>query len=202
MILKPFWEKEYLSSERFAFGSPSLEVKAFSKLIPKNSRILDLGCGDGRNALYLAKKGFVVDCVDISENGIDKINKLSEEINVEINTFICDVKNFEYKEKYEMIIAHGLLQFIDRQYQQSIIENIKQHTKENGFNIISVFTDEEPAPEDLKEIMVGVFKKGEIKEYYKNWKIRLFESKKFHDEHDGGIKHYHSSDKLVVQKKI
>ena len=48
--------------------------------------------------------------------------------------------------------------------------------------------------------MVGVFKNEEIKNYYKEWDIKLFESKKFNDEHDNGIKHYHVLNKIVAKK--
>ncbi|MBQ3498465.1 MAG: hypothetical protein IJA87_04965 [Clostridia bacterium] len=77
---------------------------------------------------------------------------------------------------------------------------LKKWTKANGYNIIALFTDEEPVPEDLKDVMVGVFKNGEIKEYYYDWEIKLFENKKFNDEHENGIKHCHALNKIVAQK--
>lgn len=200
--MEPFWEKEYLNNSEFVFGEPSTEVKLYSEFLPTHSRILDLGCGDGRNALYLASQGFFVDCVDVSKNAIDKINLLIKKPNIKINTVLCDVKSFEYTCDYDMIIAHGLLQFIDKKHQSVVIKDMKQHTKKNGYNIISVFTDELPIPDDLKDIMVGIFKEEEIKEYYSDWDIELFESKKFHDEHEYGIKHYHASNKIVAKKHI
>ena len=48
--------------------------------------------------------------------------------------------------------------------------------------------------------MVGVFKNEEIKDYYTNWKTLMFENKKFHDEHENGIKHLHAMNKLMVKK--
>ena len=54
----------------------------------------------------------------------------------------------------------------------------------NGYHVIALFTDEEPIPDDLKDVMVGVFKNEEIKDYYINWKTLMFENKKFHDEHE------------------
>ena len=44
------------------------------------------------------------------------------------------------------------------------------------------------------------FKNEEIKDYYTNWKTLMFENKKFHDEHENGIKHLHAMNKLVVKK--
>ena len=48
--------------------------------------------------------------------------------------------------------------------------------------------------------MIGVFRSGEIRDYYKDWEIRWFESRKFSDEHENGVKHCHAMEKIVAQK--
>ncbi len=198
--MKPFWENEYLNKEKSTFGNPSKDVEDIVPYLSKDARILDVGCGDGRHSLYLAKSGFKVDAFDISTNAIDKLNYLKGKYKLNINTYICDVLDFEFKYKYDLIIVHGVLQFIKKEKQPIVIDLLKKWTKANGYNIIALFTDEEPVPEDLKDVMVGVFKNGEIKEYYYDWEIKLFENKKFNDEHENGIKHCHALNKIVAQK--
>ena len=198
----PFWEKEYLNIEKSTFGNPSKEVEDIVSLLPEKAKILDVGCGDGRHSLYLASFGFQVDAFDISENAISKINCLKEQNNLNINTYVCDVLDFQFKYKYDLIIVHGVLQFIKREKQPKIIELLKNWTEVNGYHIIALFTDEEPVPEDLKDVMVGVFKNGEIKDYYSEWEIRMFESYKFNDEHENGLKHCHALNKIVAKKIV
>lgn len=196
----PFWEEEYLNLRKSTFGNPSKEVRDIVPFLNKNAKILDVGCGDGRHTLYLASLGFHVDAFDISENGIKKIEHLKEVNNFDINTSVCDVLDFDFKDRYDLIIIHGVLQFIEREKQPKIIELLKKWTNNNGYHIIALFTDGEPVPDDLKDVMVGVFKEGEIKDYYNDWNIVMFESTKFHDEHDNGIKHYHAMNKIIVRK--
>lgn len=74
--MKPFWEDEYLNKEKSTFGNPSKEVKEFVPYLKKDAKILDVGCGDGRHALYLASLGFQVDAFDLSKNAIEKIDYL------------------------------------------------------------------------------------------------------------------------------
>ena len=199
-IMKPFWENEYLNKEKSTFGSPSQEVVDIVPFLNKCARILDVGCGDGRHSLYLAGLGFQVDAFDISTNAIEKIEYLKERSNLNINTYVCDVLDFNFKNKYDLIIIHGVLQFIEREKQPIILESLKKWTNVNGYHIVALFTDEEPVPEDLRDVMIGVFKNEEIKEYYNEWEIKLFESKKFSDEHENGIKHCHAMNKIVVKK--
>ena len=200
--MKPFWENEYLNKEKSTFGNPSKEVEDIVSLLPKGAKILDVGCGDGRHSLYLATLGFQVDAFDISESAINKIDYLKEQNNLNINTYMCDVLEFEFKYKYDLIIVHGVLQFIEREKQTEIIELLKNWTEVNGYHIVALFTDEEPVPEDLKDVMVGAFKNEEIKDYYSEWEIRMFESYKFNDEHENGIKHCHALNKVVAKKVV
>ncbi len=132
--MKPFWENEYLNKEKSVFGNPSKEVEEIVPLLPKEARILDVGCGDGRHSLYLAGLGFRVDAFDISKNAIDKINYLKECNHVDINTYLCDVSEFEFKYKYDLIILHGVLQFIEREKQPGIMDLLKNWTKVSGKN--------------------------------------------------------------------
>jgi len=70
---KPFWEESYKRPgklDTFGDGKPSeLVVKAVATL-PKGITALDLGCGEGRNTVYLASLGFKTYAADISESGI------------------------------------------------------------------------------------------------------------------------------------
>lgn len=202
IVMKPFWESEYLDREKSTFGNQSKEVEDIVPHLKKGARILDVGCGDGRHSLYLANLGFQVDAFDISENAINKLNYLKEISNLSINTFVCDILNFDFKYSYDLIIVHGVLQFVEKTKQALVIDLLKKWTNNNGYHIVALFTDGEPIPPDLKDVMIGVFKEEEIKEYYKDWQTVMFESYKFHDEHENGIKHCHAVNKIVAQKTV
>lgn len=120
--MKPFWENEYLNKEKSTFGNPSKEVEDIVPFLNKGARILDVGCGDGRHAIYLSGLGFEVDAFDISKNAIEKLDYLKEHKNLNISTYVCDALDFDFKYKYDLIIIHGVLQFIERKKQPKILE--------------------------------------------------------------------------------
>ncbi|MBR4878809.1 MAG: methyltransferase domain-containing protein [Clostridia bacterium] len=198
--MKPFWEEEYLNIKRSVFGKQSKEVEEIVPLLKKDARILDAGCGDGRHAAYLASLGFCVDAFDISENAVNKLKFIKEKDRLNINIWVCDMDDFEFMYEYDLIIVHGVLQYIAKEKQQGIIEKLKRYTAQGGYNIIAVFTDEEPIPDDLKDAMVGVFREGEIKKYYADWETVMFQSYKFNDEHENGLKHCHALNKIIAKK--
>ena len=198
---QPFWESNYKASDSTnTFGPASPEIVDLSKKLTTGSRILDIGCGDGRHALFLAKKGFEVTAIDISTAGINKLSKLAIRSGVSINTQVLDMRQFEFTNSYDAIIAHGCLHLIPRVDWSRLLIRIKEYTNNFGFNIIVVFTNKLPAPEDLRPFHIGLFKEEELYDFYQDWKIIESRSYILEDEHPGGIRHQHPINKLVAQK--
>ncbi|SPS02922.1 hypothetical protein CBM2634_U490002 [Cupriavidus taiwanensis] len=55
-----FWEKGYSDTKVWTMGGPSVEVFEIEQFLPRNSTVIDIGCGEGRNALFLALRGHKV----------------------------------------------------------------------------------------------------------------------------------------------
>lgn len=201
-MTQPFWEKTYADLNTTTFGEPSQEIKAVAANLPKGAKVLDLGCGEGRNALFLAECGFDVTAVDISILGIRKLNALANERNLKIHTQVVDMKNYEFTQSYDLIISHGCLHLISREQWQPLVQKIKKHTKPGGMNIVLVFTNAEPAPADMAAFCIGLFEDGELFSHFSNWEPILHQSYTFDDEHPGNIKHTHSVNKLVAKKPM
>ncbi len=198
---EPFWESNYKASDTAnTFGQVSPEVVDLSKKLTAGSRILDIGCGDGRHALFLAKKGFEVTAIDISTAGINKLSQLAKRSGVLINTEVVDMRQFEFTNSYDAIIAHGCLHLIPRTDWSELLVRIKGHTSNPGFNIIVVFTNKLPPPEDLRPFHIGLFNEEELYDFYQDWNIIESRSYILEDEHPGGICHRHPINKLVAQK--
>jgi len=198
---QPFWEKTYQESDKtFDSGKPSEDIIDLVKYLPKNSSVLYIGCGDGRNSIFLAKLEHRVTAIDISQSGINKLKQKANDLDIEIDAQVVDANSFEFKTEYELIIAYGVLHLMSYENRKKLLVKIKQNTKLNGFNIILVFTNELPPPTDLAEFMVGLYNEGELFQEYINWQIIKKSSFILNDEHPGGIKHQHPINKIISKK--
>jgi len=199
---KPFWEQAYqdIHGATFSGGKASREFRKLAPLLSDGARVLDLGCGDGRNALFMAEHGCNVTAVDISAAGIAKVQYLAGEKGVSITTHVQDVREFRFKDNFDVIICHGCLHFIERPQWQRLLNDFKAHTTPGGFNVITVFTNALSPPDDLKELCVGLFKEGELYDYYADWETFHKESYVLKDQHPHSPPHQHPINKLVARK--
>jgi 2-polyprenyl-3-methyl-5-hydroxy-6-metoxy-1,4-benzoquinol methylase len=70
----------------------------------KSVKILDIGCGTGRHSLELARRGYNVTGIDLSESMISKARNIAIEENLKIDFRIKDARNFNFKESFDLAI--------------------------------------------------------------------------------------------------
>lgn len=87
------WNKRYIDADTpWDSGSPSQELKRFlNRGLVKPCRALELGCGTGTNALFLAQAGFEVTAVDLSEEALRQAKAKTEKAHVAINFIQSDI---------------------------------------------------------------------------------------------------------------
>ena len=200
MIDEPFWEASYRDHRADVWGPPSERVVAVAATVPPGCSVLDAGCGDGRNSIYLASLGFDVRAVDMSPAAIAKLRRRAEERGVRVDTTIAELADFELDRHYGLVVATGILQFVDAETGDGFIAAARERTLPGGVHVVGVFTDEVAVPADLARFTRRLFRDGELREIYADWQIERFESRRFEDEHAGGIRHLHATNDLIARR--
>ena len=197
---EPFWERAYRDDRADTFGRPSSEIVSLAERLTRGALVLDMGCGEGRNARFLAARGFQVDAFDVSEAGINKLTRMAAIEELSVNAWVADLNTFRFSRAYDVIIAHGVLHLLEREVWSRLITEMKESTRIGGVNAVSVFTDEISPPSDMAPFAVGIFKVGELTGKYADWHQEQATSYILEDEHPGGLRHRHSIDKVVAWK--
>jgi len=98
------------------------------------AQVLDLGCGEGKNAAFLAKLGCVVEAWDISATALH--NAAVAWPDAPVRWLQRDVLRISREQrKFDVVIAYGLYHCLAREVIPSTIENIKRVTNKDGYNI-------------------------------------------------------------------
>lgn len=198
---RPFWEQLYADMEVSTFSKgPTMDVNEFYNVFPPNAQVLDVGCGEGRNAIFMAKLGNNVDAFDISENGIEKAKKISKQMGVQVNYFCCDLEKFLFEKEYDVILSHGVLHLPYKDVRDKFITKMQGNTKIGGYNVIGIFTNRLPATPDNAPYTHSLFDVGELPEKYKDWEIIHHLEGTFKDSHPGKIHHEHAFERIIAKR--
>ncbi|HVJ19964.1 MAG TPA: methyltransferase domain-containing protein [Polyangiaceae bacterium] len=202
MEAEPFWERAYRSGAQDPFGPPSPEVLELLPTLERGSRVLDLGCGAGRNALPLARAGMEVTALDASPAACKRLAALAEEARVDVQIVLQDVTRFAFLGSYDVVIAHGLLHLLDPRARDGVVERMRAHTSFGGANVITVFTDRIAAPAPLATFMPGLFTEGDLFTAYADWEVCLQRSYTKQSDQGDGTSYEHAVNKLVARRPL
>lgn len=169
----------------------------------QSGKVLDLGCGRGRNALYLNLLGFDVTALDHNQESIDFLNYMIEKEGAQnIKTELYDINQANVEGEFDLIVSTVVMMFLKRERIPAIIENMQKNTKAGGYNLIvcAMSTDDYPCPMPFS----FTFKEGELKEYYQGWELVKYNEDLGHlhktDEHGNRIQLRFAT--MLARKKV
>lgn len=138
------WNEFYSERERkvpFFVNSPDENlVKYFEDKKIRNGKVLELGCGPGRNAIYLSQIGCTVDAVDLSQEALDWGAERAKEKNVDVHFINKNIFELEINEgTYDIIYDSGCFHHIAPHRRMSYLNLINMALKSNGFFALTCF---------------------------------------------------------------
>ncbi|MBN6187837.1 helix-turn-helix domain-containing protein [Aneurinibacillus sp. BA2021] len=196
------YEEEYKTKEYYWGTEPNSACYQVLQLMPptKHLKLLDVGCGEGKDAVFFARNGYDVSAFDVSDAGIEKTRSLAEKIGVHVNAFKADILDYRLDTHYDIIFSSGVLHYIKPEYRKDIFDNYKKFTNENGIHVFNVFVNKPfIAPPPEKEPNAYKWYSGELLTHYHDWLVKDSSEIVF-DCNSSGIPHKHAMTKMIAQK--
>lgn len=169
--MKSFWNERY-QQEIYSYGiHPNAFLASQLNETSETGYIL-LPCeGEGRNAVFAAKKGWKVDAFDYSESGFNKAQKLAKEYGVSIHYSVCDALEYDYGvDKYDVIAF--IYAHFDESARIYVHRKAVEALKKGGKIILEAFQPEQlnnnsGGPKDLRLL----YTKEQLKEDFHSLNI-------------------------------
>ncbi len=130
---------KYYQTENL-FGKPYPELMDFFADYPPPGKILDMGCGQGRDAIPLARLGFEVLGIDHSQVGIEQMNLIAQNENLQLRGVTADVYAFDNFAAFDYILLDSMFHFAkpDREKEIGLLDRICSRMKAGCLLIVCI----------------------------------------------------------------
>ena len=129
----------------------------------QRGKVLDLGCGQGRDALAIARLGYEVTGIDISAIGIAQMIRDAKEENLSVNGIVSDIYEYSIDSSFDIVLLDSILHFYKREREREI-EFVKRVMNEmRNRTILCILVSKSKTTEPILEII--------FKEVSSHWRI-------------------------------
>ncbi len=156
-------------NSRYGLNPAHSEVIEAGKLI-QPCAALDMGCGTGRNALFLSQLGFNVTAIDSNPNAIQTLESIiAKESITNIEAQVYDINEAAIQGDYGFIACTVTLMFLNPIRVEAVIADMQEHTLAGGYNLIVCAMDTEayPCPVNFPFLLT----EGQLSEIYQGWEL-------------------------------
>ena len=202
-IISRRYDKAYRSEDYFWGVDPDPLCMDVLRFMPpgKRKRLIEIGCGEGKDCDFFARTGYDVTGVDISTGGLKKARLLAQRANVNLDLIKADIVFYQSREKYDIYYSSGALHLITSEMKQSAFEHYKKNTYPGGIHAISVKVDKPFLKNSAgRDESPSTWYSGELLTFYRDWKILFCEERIKTDSYSG--QEYQYAVNTVIAQKV
>lgn len=217
-----YFNSQYARNESYWGEQPNLLVPLISSHLEPGSRVLVIGCGEGRDALFLARLRFDVVGTDLADKGLEKARRLAEGNGCKLQLIKLDAHlPHDHLGVFDGILFMNVMQFIQHDRIAERIAHFQSLVRPGGIFSIEVFTVDDPHYQDwlrssvlpmarltfehpTRKYPVRFFDRGELASYFKGWEFIHYHEGLLWDKPHGiqtGF-HQHGLAQIIARKKI
>ena len=164
---KEKWDGRYGAADYESDKSPVPLLTEVVEAIPPG-RALCLAAGCGRNAVYLAQRGFEVTAIDISSRGLERCKERAEDLGVRVDTVVADLLSYDLAgEAFDLITDFYY-------YEPELFSPVREAVRPGGYFLFQTFSIPHAGrswgPQSARHLAQPPL----VLEAFQHWRIRLF----------------------------
>jgi 2-polyprenyl-3-methyl-5-hydroxy-6-metoxy-1,4-benzoquinol methylase len=186
-----FFNSAYKGTPPWDIGRPQREIIRLAEDGEISGRVLDVGCGTGENALYLANLGFEVWGIDSASSAIKKAKEKAKKRGITVNFLVSEALKLQsIKNKFDTVIDCGLFHVFSDEERPLYAESLLSALHPGGKYFMVCFSEHEPGSYGPRRVT-----QAEIRATFgKGWKINYIREAELETTFDEeGVKAWLSS---------
>ena len=188
-----FWGREPSSLVRRLIDA-SRDVSRWS--------ILDAGCGEGKNAIFLSRLGAKVRAIDVSAAAIRNARRAWED-EAKVTWEVADIRSVAHPPQgYDLVIAYGMLHCLPNEAAiQDAIRTLQRVTRPGGYDIICAFNNRSQDLAAHPSLHPTLLSHDQYLAAYSSWRIIEESDRDLSETHPtNDIPHTHSMTRLIARR--
>lgn len=163
-------------------------------------RLLDVGCGEGKDSIFFARNGYQVSAFDSAEVGIAKAREVAHGLSLGIDFEVADINEYRPQQSFDVVFSSGVLQYLKPNLRKLFIDGLKSKTTVDGIHVLHTFVskpflDRAPDAEDSE----ALWSSGELMSLYHDWHIE-WSVEEIKDCMSSGVPHRHAHNRILARK--
>lgn len=139
------FDREYTTTAHVFGSEPEDALVRFADLIDSARPVLDVGCGQGRNSLFLAGRGLTVDALDPSRVAVEQVAREAIAEGLPIRTIHGTFQKLENADHaYSAMLVFGLIPVLERPQIEDLVEAVGRLLGAGGLLFITAFGTWDP----------------------------------------------------------
>lgn len=213
-MVRAFFDSQYTAHDRYWWRGSNRYSTRPTDHTPYNAawlaaaarrgpgRALDLGAGEGADAIRLARLGYQVDAIDTSPVACEKAERFARAERVRIDIRCEPIETAQLaRATYDLVLMNGCLHYI--RDKTSVLDRVLAASEPRAIHAMSLFSTATPVPDEHATIPVFPAEdRGAVERYYRNWHLvlHLHERNRMEHSHPGFAPHAHSQIKLIAAR--
>jgi tellurite methyltransferase len=183
---------------------PGSLVKVLCNLIGsvRGFAVLDAGCGEGKNAAFLAADGAVIDAFDVSALAIQNGRRHFADC-TGIRWRVGDIREIDLPQNhYDVAIAYGLLHCLPSAAEvRDVIVRLQNATRSSGYNVICAFNDRRQELYAHPGFSPSLLSHAHYIAAYASWEVLKESDSDLTERHPhNNLEHTHSMTRILARK--
>ena len=210
--IREFFDRQYATHDRYWWQGEnrystnpgdhtSFNAAWLAEAIRRSpGRALDLGAGEGADAIRLAKLGYQVDAIEVSAVACEKAERFAraERVPITVRNEAIETADLE-PATYDLVLMNGFLHYV--RDKDSVLRRALVASTADAVHAVALFSTASPVP--AEHAVIPVFPEGEggaVERFFQGWQMRLrsYERDRRERSHPGFAPHAHSHVKLIA----
>jgi SAM-dependent methyltransferase len=163
------WDERYAEGDWADIAEPARILEDAEAWLGEPGLALDVACGAGRNALWLARRGYKVVAVDISWEGLQRLQRRARDEKLDIHIVLADLESFGLPpDSFDLIVNTRVLL-------RSLFPALRAALRPGGLLLVETFNVDEI------EVLGGdirrayALERGELRQAFREFEMLLYE---------------------------